>query len=154
MALLNKIFLLALILSAPLAQANSIPAKLLDSATQLNGAPFKPQTQKVLLYFWATWCPSCKQKLEAEFPKVQLPANVALVTVNTDKEADRASHFVEKEGMKLTVIRDQDKALTNALKLFAVPAWAVLSREKDKSWKVLDSGTGGEMSKILEAARK
>ena len=152
MDLLKALLLCAFISST--AHAESLPGNTFDSVTMLNGSPFQPAKDKMVLYFWATWCPDCKEKLEKEFPSATLPANTALVTVNTDKEAERAAHFVEKEKMGFTVIRDKDKVLTKALKLFSVPSWAVLKKEANGSWNIIESGSGGDLKKILAAAAK
>lgn len=134
--------------------AMTIPADHVAELTKLDGSPFQTEKKKVVLYFWATWCPECKEKLNREFPAFQFPAETELVTVNTDKELDRIQHMMEKEKIKLTVVRDGKKALTSDLKVFSVPFWAVLSRGADGSWELVDSESGGNLDKMKAALAK
>ena len=109
---------------------------------------------KALVYFWASWCPDCREKLSGVVPnlKKEFP-KVSVITVNGDREEAKGKKFAEDEKLDLPVYRDENKDLTKSLKLFAVPAWAVLQK-KNGEWLAVKSGTGFELSevkKILEA---
>ncbi|MGE4131318.1 MAG: TlpA family protein disulfide reductase [Bdellovibrionales bacterium] len=115
---------------------------LVEHLTTLDGAAFQAKNQRMLVYYWATWCVNCLPKLRTELPAMAIPEGGEIVTVNTDKDIDRAKHFVDEESLKLTVLRDEGKQLSTPLKAHAVPFWAVLEREGDH-WKVLHARSGG-----------
>ena len=156
MAILNKLtlafFLGTLLLGN--AQAESLSAAAVGSLTKLEGGAFKPEKKKILLYFWATWCPDCKEKIANVFPKWPLPADTQLVTVNTDKQIDRAHHYVSKEKMPFTVVRDEAKSISSALKVFSVPFWAVVAQDTKGAWNIVDSQAGGDIDKMKAALAK
>jgi thiol-disulfide isomerase/thioredoxin len=67
----------------------------------------------VLVNFWASWCPPCKQ----EFPELNELANeyknqpFHLLAVNLDKSPDRVLKFLDKNQVKttaLTILLDPD----------------------------------------------
>lgn len=116
-----------------------------------NAGSFEKLEGNVLVYFWASWCPDCREKLagalgqlQAEFPKAKI------VTVNSDRDEAKGIAFIEAEKISLPVYRDSDKTLSKALKLFAVPSWAVLKQEKKGLWKVLMSATGSDLQAIKQ----
>lgn len=153
MDLLKLLTGLILSLSAG-ASAMTLPSSEFNQLTKLDGTPFQTDKNKVLLYFWATWCPECKEKLSHDFPKLTFPADVELVTVNTDRDMDRIQHALDKENIHLTVVRDNKKAVMAALKVFSVPFWAVLTRGPDQSWQVVESESGGDIEKMKAAWSK
>lgn len=146
------LFVLFFITLAPtLFAAENIPGSDIEKLTRMDGSSFKTDKNKLLLYFWATWCPDCKEKLHGDLKYLKVPERAELVTVNTDKDAERALHYISKESVQLPVTRDNDKTVAKALKVFSVPFWAVLERETDGSWKVKDSESGGNLAKMKSA---
>ena len=90
---MDLLVLICLIFGLSFGHAATLSSADMAKLTKLDGTAFKTDKDKVLLYFWATWCPDCKEKLAKEFPKLQLPPQVELVTVNTDKDIDRTKHL-------------------------------------------------------------
>jgi thiol-disulfide isomerase/thioredoxin len=96
----------------------------------------------VLIEFWATWCPLCKQ-LE---PTLQLARErygdrVAFIGIGVpnNQTPDRQRQFVEERKMSGTFLFDRTSA---AIKAFQVPhtSYVVVL---DKSGKVVYTGVGG-----------
>jgi thiol-disulfide isomerase/thioredoxin len=116
--------------------------KPLSNAEKISGA------NQVLLYFWASWCPDCREKLshgelqalQRDFPKIKI------LTVNADREESRGKNFSDSEKLTLPVYRDDEKTLAKTLKLFAVPAWAILEKSANGQWTVRKSSTGSDIS--------
>lgn len=147
-------FLICLFVLLPL-QLNAgetISAETMSTLTKLDGSVFPIESPRAFVYFWATWCPDCKEKLHKEFPTMQLPSDVTLVTINTDKDLGRAKNYVEKENLKLPVVRDNNKELAKRLKVFSVPFWAILEKA-GAGWQVVDAEAGGNFDKAKAALK-
>jgi len=128
-----------------------VPNSTLEQLTTLDGQKFSTDKNRLLVYYWASWCTTCVPKLRYELEKMKMPEGGQLITVNTDKDLERAKHFINEQALKLPVMRDDGKALSQPLKAYAVPFWAVLQRD-GSAWKVLAAKAGGtadEMNKAL-----
>ena len=104
-------------------------------------------TKKVILVFWATWCPSCRQKLEDVLPHASLPADTKLFAVNTESEVEKVKRFIDKESIKTAVLFDLDKTLRREINQFKTPAWAVYKVENGKEI-LLKTESGFDKSEI------
>ena len=111
---------------------------------------------KLFLYFWATWCPDCRDKLthgtlvdlQKEFPKI------SVITVNSDSDEMRGKTFSENEKIGLPVFRDEEKSLTKSLKIFALPSWAILEKSSEGKWIVRMHSTGSDLADIRSELNK
>ena len=105
----------------------------------------------VLIEFWATWCPNCKElepALQAAFKKYGSTVQFALVAVSANETSAAVKAFVAKNKLPGTVFYDRHGSATDA---YDVPAtsYVVLI---DKNGKVVSTDLGGEQN--LEAAFK
>jgi thiol-disulfide isomerase/thioredoxin len=105
-----KLFILAFtaLVSLPIqAWSSPIAAGLED----LDGkaTTMESPASKVLVVFWATWCPSCKSEFSKELPELARMPNVEVVTVNTDTDRERAKDYVSREKIPFKVFRDPSK---------------------------------------------
>jgi len=145
-----KLIFSILFVCSSLASARGDGIVSLDQLKPLAGADAKIETQKVFVYFWASWCPECREKfadgalsaLQKDFPKTKI------VTINADRTEERGKAFVEAEKISFPVYRDDSKALTKSLKIFGVPGWAVLNRNPNGQWSVQKSATGADLAEI------
>lgn len=109
---------------------SSVLAKL-QSSSGTNYA-VEPAKDYVLLYFWATWCPDCKEKLKGPLKEALDLKNTSFVAVNTEKDKDMVAHFLQRESINLPVFLDLEKEVRKSLKVFSVPQWVLLKKNKDK----------------------
>ena len=96
--------------------------------------------QKALVYFWAEWCPDCKEKLRGDL-KEWSEKGIPIVTINKDARKKKAERFLKKYKVELPVYLDKSKKVSLALKAFSVPHWGVIEY-KGEVWKVLKTGSG------------
>lgn len=147
---MKKLLIAFILISFSSARADDFVS--LSSLKELrNATPVEKMDGTALVYFWASWCPDCREKLsgalgklQAEFPKAKI------ITVNSDREEAKGIGFLEAEKITLPVYRDTDKALSKSLRLFAVPSWAVLKKGADNRWNVLMSSTGSDLTTIKQ----
>jgi thiol-disulfide isomerase/thioredoxin len=139
-------FTMFLQLSAPLLSvADYLQNEARSSLQTINGSAvsFK-EKQQTLIYFWATWCPDCRDKLRTKLPELNSRRDLQVIAVNTDRGIEKARAYVEKEKVQLIVARDDSRELQKSLQIFSVPSWALVETEGDKI-KILQKGAGSEM---------
>ncbi|MBF0299616.1 MAG: TlpA family protein disulfide reductase [Oligoflexia bacterium] len=123
----------------------------IDGLKDLNGQNYISNhgKKKELIIFWGTWCKECRQKMGDTLPALDSRKDVAVLTVNMDSDVNRVKNFVDKEGIKLTVLQDTKRALIKDLKVFAVPHWAIYEQEKDGTkWALKDSASAFDINRI------
>lgn len=93
--------------------------------------------KKVLLNFWATWCPSCKEGIPAlnQFSK-EAEQSVKIMTVNIDPSSDVA-RFVKEKNIVLPVLLDKKGEVTTAYGVTAVPTTYFIDEQGMVTQKVL-----------------
>jgi thiol-disulfide isomerase/thioredoxin len=113
------------------------------------------QPNKKLVYFWASWCPSCGEKLAHVLPDfAKKHTDVAIQTVNLDEEEERATHAVKKQGIKLPVFYDRTGKLKEELNISAVPHWMTFKRDsKDGEWVQLASEDAFDLEKVEKSLK-
>lgn len=125
-----------------------------EPAAKEVGAAEQPSAKKRLLYFWASWCPDCKDKINNHLPAMHGKDDVEVLLVNTDKNIDRARHFTEKNNVQPPVFADQAKKVRKQFGVFSVPHWAVVTHDSQSGkWIVVDSQPGSDLDR-LQAALK
>ena len=102
----------------------------------------------VVLNFWASWCPPCRQEmpelndLDKEFKE---SGDAVLITVNmTDGQRetiDTARQFIEEGGYGFTVLIDGQGFLAYQFNISAIPQTFILDREGNVSGAIIGSTT-------------
>ena len=149
---MKQIFLIFLFFR--LAPALALPT---DGLTDLDGKglTFAHSKNTELVVFWATWCPTCKEKLTTFLPKLNAESKVAVVTINTDSDLDRVKHYLKKEKISLPVFVDSQRKLRKELKAFSVPHWAVYKRkDKESPWALVDTAPAFEVNRVEKAIKQ
>lgn len=80
--------------------------------------------KKVLLNFWATWCPPCKEEMpDMEKYSKQMGKDVAILAVNIDPEND-VKAFIKENGITFPILLDSQSAknpVNEKYKVLAIP---------------------------------
>jgi peroxiredoxin len=79
------------------------------------------QGKKVILNFWATWCPPCK----AEMPEMQKyfeenPKDVVILAVNIDPQLD-VQAFVDEMGITFPIPLDEEDTVNSIYQVISIP---------------------------------
>ena len=128
-----------------------LESKILTQLRPLNADNQLPQGEskkEILLYFWATWCPECKEKLTGFFKGSDVYEKFDVYLVATDKEAEKIEHFQKKFSIKPQVVLDLDRKLQKELKVFSVPTTVLIERSGAKL-TVKKTQSGGDLQSLL-----
>mgnify|MGYP001163051365 CR=1 FL=1 len=82
--------------------------------------------QKVIINFWATWCPPCKEEipvLQSFYDQQQ--GSMKLLAVNIDPQAN-VSNFVRKYKITYPILLDKDDQVNKKYKVEAIPTTYVV----------------------------
>ena len=107
--------------------------------------------QPVLIEFWATWCPNCRElepRMKAMHAKYGAQVRFVGVAVSVNQSPERVKAYVAKHGIPGEQYFDRKGAATGAYDVPATSYVVVL----DKAGKVVYTGLGGDQD--LEAAIK
>lgn len=128
--------------TAPAAKVHTLDGKEVDLAQYVGKTP-------VLMEFWATWCPNCKElepTLLAAAKKYGAQVKFVGVAVSVNQTPERVKAFVAKHNLPGDQYFDTKGNATGAYDVPATSYVVVL----DKSGKVVYTGLGGTQD--LEAA--
>jgi thiol-disulfide isomerase/thioredoxin len=109
----------------------------------------------VLMEFWATWCPNCRElepHLKAVHAKYANQVKFVGVSVSVNQSPDRVKAYVAKHAIPGEQVFDKSGAATGAYDVPATSYVVVL----DKSGKVVYTGLGGDqdLEKAIQKALK
>lgn len=159
------VFGLAAAIAAPAAlraqdSGIQIGAQAPDAAVQtLDGKPANLSQyvgkMPVLMEFWATWCPNCRElepHLKAVHAKYANQVRFVGVSVSVNQSPERVKAYVAKHDIPGEQVFDKSGAATGAYDVPATSYVVVL----DKSGKVVYTGLGGEqdLDKAIQKALK
>ena len=129
---------------APAAAVETLDGKPANLAQFIGKTP-------VLMEFWATWCPNCRElepHLKAAHAKYANQVRFVGVSVSVNQSPDRVKAYVAKHEMPGDQVFDKSGAATGAYDVPATSYVVVL----DKSGTVVYTGLGGDQD--LEKAIK
>jgi thiol-disulfide isomerase/thioredoxin len=108
------------------APAPAIELTLLDGSNvtleQLAGQP-------VLLNFWATWCVPCRAELPALAGIADAHADLAVIAINMQEEAELAAAFLNRIDVQLPAAVDHDGAIARSFGVVNLPTSILISTE-------------------------
>jgi len=105
----------------------------------------------VVLDFWATWCPPCRQALPilAEVTKAYESKGVKFYAVDLREEPGKIEAFLRSQGLSINVALDKDGKVAEAYKVEGIPQSVIIG--KDGIVKVVHVGFGGDLKNTLTA---
>lgn len=104
------------------------------SLTQLDGQEVQSKDLRgkvVVLNFWATWCGPCKEEMPAldRLRRQFDQKDVAFYTITTDLQRDGIKAFMDRLGLGLPVLLDEDKDVSSAFLVRGLPTTVLIGRD-------------------------
>ena len=106
----------------------------------------------VLLIFWTTWCPYCREalrSLQADLKSFN-DLGVELLAINVGEPEHKVNRFVQSFGLSFQVLLDQDSSVADHYDLLGVPTYVFIN----KSQEVVFSGNRFVKERLKELAAK
>jgi len=91
----------------------------------------------VLLFFWTTWCPFCREelkKLQTEHAGLE-KNSIQLLTINEGEPKYKVESFLKSRNINLTVLLDEEGSAADAYSIFGVPTYVLIN----ESGKIISS---------------
>ena len=82
----------------------------------------------VVLDFWATWCPPCRESVPElrDLTRKYDPSKLVLISISADEDDSAWRQFITDQKMTWPQYRDADKRLTTAFTVRAYPTYLVI----------------------------
>ncbi|MDM5309239.1 redoxin domain-containing protein [Peribacillus frigoritolerans] len=110
--------------------------------------------KKVMLNFWATWCPPCKKEMpDMEKYTQQAGEDVVVLAVNIDPEND-VQAFVEDNGITFTIPLDSQSAknpVNERYKILSIPTTYFIDKKGIIRNKVISAMTLKDMERNINS---
>ena len=84
----------------------------------------------VVLNFWATWCPPCKEEMPS-FSKLESmlgKEGLSVVAINDYEDKKKAVNFAKKNGYNFTVLIDESGKVSESYRASFLPTTFVIDR--------------------------
>jgi thiol-disulfide isomerase/thioredoxin len=139
---------LAVVLDASAADEEGQPAPRFHAKT-LSGETFTNDSTKgkvVLLQFWTTWCPYCKeeQPLVDSIDKELAPKGLVVLAINVAESKKKVEQYLQQSPRSCRVVLTEDTNLAAMYQANAYPIYIVIDREGKIAAE--KRGSGGERS--------
>lgn len=103
-------------------EARNAPDFTLKSLTGSDSISLSALRGKVVLVdFWASWCPPCKQSLPYLSKLEKKYKDLKVVAVNIDEDNQKALEFIRENKLSLTMVHDSDKSVVSAYDVPEMP---------------------------------
>lgn len=103
------------------------------STTQEGTANFDTyrEGKKAIVYFWATWCPSCQKELPHIISQLKTyeDQGIQFIFVNLGESKTQVKKFLKKHSVDANVWLDQKSAVAEELGVYALPTFFFINEE-------------------------
>lgn len=106
--------------------------------------------KKVMLNFWATWCPPCKEEMPAmeQFYK-EKSKDVEILAVNLDSQ-NNVKSFVQENNLSFPILLDQNGATQQTYSIISIPTTFIIDEQGLILKKHIGSMTYEQMQELTK----
>lgn len=131
---LTGIFVFFCVLSDAQAKSASAPE---FSLKDLSGKDFTlsqalKAKKKLVIFFWASWCPHCQDALKLLAKK---KGNYSLITVNIGESKDTVYRFMQRHAYNFTVLLDEESEVSVTYGVVGIPTFIVVEPDSSISYR-------------------
>jgi peroxiredoxin len=114
------------------------------------------QGKKVILNFWATWCPPCKAEMphmEKYYEKNSKKENVEILAVNLTSQDDgkkAVEQFVDGYKLTFPILMDEKGDVGDQYRAFTIPTTYIIDTDGIIQHKILGPMNEDMMGKMIE----
>jgi len=108
--------------------------------------------QAVILFFWTTWCPYCRDELKTlnqQYVELAKDA-VKVLAINVGESKYKVDNFVQSRNLAFTVLLDKDSTVASAYDLLGFPSYFVIN----KAGQIIATGNNFPKDALKELAGK
>jgi len=89
------------------------------------------QGKGVIIFFWATWCPHCRNALPILSREYQnmLDSDIVLLAINIRESKKLVESYAQRNSIDFPVLLDWDSEVASAYEVVGVPTIVLVSRE-------------------------
>ena len=107
----------------------------------------------VLVNFWATWCPPCRQEMpDLEALQRQFGTNRFVILAITDEGADKVQPFVEERKLSFPILLDPGAKARERMRVVGIPKSFVYDRSGKLAAQAIDARTLRQFLEMLKEA--
>ena len=122
----------------PWPAAQATPALDLQDLQGQSWTPERLKGRAVVLNFWATWCPPCKEELPSLQTLHEIGGGDPLVIgINVRETASRVRRYVESTGLGFPVVLDPQAELAKRFGVTAFPTTLLIAPDGQIRWRVV-----------------
>lgn len=106
--------------------------------------------KKVLINFFATWCPACRVELKEinKIIKEHPEETYSILCISVDDSPAVAKSFIEKHKYEMTVLFD-DQNVASKYKVTGIPALFLINADGEMEWSQAGAISEKELKKLL-----
>lgn len=110
--------------------------------------------KKVILNFWATWCPPCRQEMPdmAKFYVDQKDKGIEILAVdltNTEKSREDVTNFMRANSITFPVVLDENGKVSQLYNVASIPASFIIDSQGVIQRKLVGPMTYNSMKSML-----
>ncbi|WP_094604708.1 Thiol-disulfide oxidoreductase ResA [Sporomusa silvacetica DSM 10669] len=118
----------------------------------LNGKETKVTLDKqlIVLNFWATWCPPCRQEMpELDKFARQHNGKLTFYAINIQEPVDKVTEFLVQNQYTMNVLTDNDGEVTKAFHINSIPTTLVIDKQGIIKYRKSGPVTAAELEGVL-----
>ena len=101
----------------------------INSFTLLNDTQYIiPSNKKIIIHFWATWCPTCKLAA-SNIQKLSKDYEVLTIAVQSGSNKE-IQNYLDKNNLTFKVVNDEDGFYSQKFNIKAFPTTFIYSKDK------------------------